>query len=140
MTNRVIKMDLIKIIRKIYLSVLKLNSVQQKNVPHYFISSETLHSYQRATSFEHLALNQFYNVNQHQMCEKTGVYQRNAMWNFLHAALKGYSSAQYKLGMSYLHGQLGLVANAEKATKWLLLAANQGHSDAQQQLEHLYLQ
>ena len=31
--------------------------------------------------------------------EKIQKYQRNAIWYFLHSALKGYSTAQYKLGM-----------------------------------------
>lgn len=65
-------------------------------------------------------------------------YQRNAIWYFLHAALKGYSTAQYKLGMLYLKGQLGLDANKTTARKWLLLAANQGHTDAQIVLSELH--
>lgn len=132
-------MDLIKIIRRL----------RKLMLPNYIYSTQTndidMHEsmiiYHRATSYEHRALNLFYEIHfDRKMHDQIDKYQRNAIWHFLHAALKGYSSAQYKLGMLYLHGQLGLDANKKTAQKWFLLAANQGHIDAQQQLEHLYLQ
>ncbi|NNH34798.1 sel1 repeat family protein [Acinetobacter sp. NIPH 2377] len=64
---------------------------------------------------------------------------RNAMWNFLSAALKGHSEAQYKLGLGYLQGQLGLDKNHTHAQEWLTKAAKQGHSDAQYKLGVAYL-
>jgi uncharacterized protein len=106
-----------------------------------FGMSESMHIYHRATSFEHLALNNHYSVHYDlHRHERVYTYQRNAIWYFLHAALKGYSTAQYKLGMIYLQGQLGLSPDQYKARKWLLLAANQGHIEAQNQLHHVYLQ
>lgn len=56
--------------------------------------------------------------------------KRNAMWNFLNAALKGHMEAQYKLGLSYLNGDLGLDRNYVLAEKWLNKAAQQGHPEA----------
>ena len=60
---------------------------------------------------------------------------RNAMWNYLRAALRGDKNAQYKIGLSYLNGQLGLDRNYQHAEKWLSQAARQGHSEALQALE-----
>ena len=106
-----------------------------------FNISESMKSYHRGTSYEHLALNQFYGIHlSHQLSDQLYKCQRNAIWYFLHAALKGYSSAQYKLGLLYLNGQMGLDSNKTTAQKWFLLAANQGHIDAQNQLERLYQQ
>lgn len=60
---------------------------------------------------------------------------RNAMWNYLRAALRGDKNAQYTIGLSYLNGQLGLDRNYQHAEKWLSQAARQGHSEAKQELE-----
>ena len=60
---------------------------------------------------------------------------RNAMWNYLRAALRGDKNAQYKIGLSYLNGQLGLDRSYQHAEKWLTQAARQGHSEAKQELE-----
>ncbi|MDR0236491.1 sel1 repeat family protein [Acinetobacter sp.] len=107
----------------------------------FFGMSESMHIYHRATSYEHLALNQHFSVHYDQFRhERVYTCQRNAIWYFLHAALKGYSNAQYKLGMIYLQGQLGLLADQGKARKWLSLAAHQGHVEAQNQLHQIYLQ
>ena len=65
---------------------------------------------------------------------------RNAMWNFLSAALRGHSDAQYKLGISYLNGTLGLDKNYTHAEEWLKKAAKQGHHEAQITLEKAYSQ
>ena len=59
---------------------------------------------------------------------------RNAMWNYLRAALRGDKEAQYKMGLSYLNGQLGLDRNYQNAEKWLSQAANQGHEEALNEL------
>lgn len=105
---------------------------------HTFMVSEVQNTYHRATAYEHLAANQRYRVGiENAFNQQLHHYQRNAIWFFLHAALKGYSRAQYKLGMLYLHGQLGLDSNTLKAQKWLVLAANQGHVEAQNQLNAL---
>lgn len=63
---------------------------------------------------------------------------RNAMWNFLRAALKGHKEAQYKLGIGYLKGELGLERNFSLAEQWLRKAAAQGHTLADYTLLHLY--
>lgn len=65
---------------------------------------------------------------------------RNRIWNFLSAALKGQSEAQYQLGLGYLHGQLGLDKNYTHAEEWLKKAAKQGHHEAQLTLEKAYNQ
>ncbi|AXQ23755.1 sel1 repeat family protein [Acinetobacter wuhouensis] len=132
-------MDLIKIIRRLRSSVIE--HFHRPERAHVFNLSESMHIYHRATGYEHLALNRLYEINfDSKFNDQIHKYQRNAIWYFLHAALKGYSTAQYKLGMLYLQGQLGLDANKATAQKWLLLAANQGHVDAQNQLERLYKQ
>ena len=66
-------------------------------------------------------------------------HERNAIWCFLHSASEGYSSAQFKLGQCYLNGQLGLNSNPQKAQLWFGLAANQGHAEAQLELEKMPL-
>lgn len=65
---------------------------------------------------------------------------RNAMWNFLSAALRGHRDAQYKLGISYLNGSLGLDKNYTLAEVWLKKAANQGHPEARNTLLKAYNQ
>lgn len=132
-------MDLIKIIRK--LKQIIRYKYHYSSSYHAFKMSESMHTYHRATSYEHLALNQRDPLDLDQrLNEKIQKYQRNAIWYFLHSALKGYSTAQYKLGMIYLQGQLGLSPDKKNAYKWLLLAANQGHLEAQYQLYRLYVQ
>lgn len=63
---------------------------------------------------------------------------RNAMWNFLSAALRGHRDAQYKLGISYLNGSLGLDKSYTLAEVWLKKAANQGHPEARNTLLKAY--
>ncbi|OTG63767.1 hypothetical protein B9T29_03405 [Acinetobacter sp. ANC 3903] len=65
---------------------------------------------------------------------------RNAMWNFLSAALRGHRDAQYKLGISYLNGSLGLDKNYTLAEVWLKKAANQRHPEARNTLLKAYNQ
>ncbi|MFW1858670.1 tetratricopeptide repeat protein [Acinetobacter defluvii] len=103
---------------------------------HHSRISEALMSYQRAKYFEHLALNTFSKYPT-ALTESDETNQRNAIWYFLNAALQGYSTAQFKLGMLYLNGQLGLDPNETKAEMWLNLAANQGHSEALDALNQL---
>lgn len=131
-------MDLMKIIRK-FNQIIR-HKYLYSSPYHAFKMSESMYTYHRATSYEHLALNQrdHLDLDQH-LNEKIQKYQRNAIWYFLHSALKGYSTAQYKLGMIYLQGQLGLSPDKKNAYKWLMLAANQGHIEAQHQLYRLYL-
>ncbi|OTG95610.1 SEL1-like repeat protein [Acinetobacter sp. ANC 3832] len=63
---------------------------------------------------------------------------RNAMWCYLRAALRGDKEAQYKMGLSYLNGQLGLDRSYSHAEKWLDQAAHQGHLEAKQELQEAY--
>lgn len=63
---------------------------------------------------------------------------RNAVWNFLNAALRGHKEAQYKLGLSYLNGELGLDKNFSHAELWLKKAAAQGHPLADSALNQAY--
>lgn len=64
--------------------------------------------------------------------------QRNAMWNFLSAALRGHAQAQYELGMAYYTGHLGLERDYVQAEEWLKRAAACGHVGAQEQLNEIY--
>ncbi len=66
--------------------------------------------------------------------------KRNAVWNFLSAALKGHRDSQYKLGLCYLNGDLGLDKNYTHAQEWLERAAKQGHPEAQNTLLYSYSQ
>lgn len=66
------------------------------------------------------------------------VANRNAMWCYLRAALRGDQEAQYKMGLSYLNGQLGLDRSYNQAQKWLEQAAHQGHTNAKEQLNKAY--
>lgn len=61
---------------------------------------------------------------------------RNAMWYYLRAALRGDKEAQYKMGLSYLNGQLGLDRSYIHAEKWLDQAAHQGHVEAKTELQN----
>ncbi|ATZ62108.1 MULTISPECIES: SEL1-like repeat protein [Acinetobacter] len=66
------------------------------------------------------------------------IANRNAMWCYLRAALRGDQEAQYKMGLSYLNGQLGLDRSYSHAEKWLEQAAHQGHLHAKEQLKKAY--
>lgn len=61
---------------------------------------------------------------------------RNLMWDYLRRALKGDKNAQFQLGVSYLHGELGLDRNYEMALYWLNKAKQYGHHEAQRVLFH----
>lgn len=63
---------------------------------------------------------------------------RNAMWYYLRAALRGDQEAQYKMGLIYLNGQLGLDRSYSHAEKWLTQAAHQGHVQAKEELTKAY--
>lgn len=78
----------------------------------------------------------------HTTPEKNPVTQdhRNAIWNFLSAALKGHRDAQYKLGLCYLNGDLGLEKKYIRAEEWLEKAAMQGHPEAIKTLMYSYSQ
>ncbi len=66
------------------------------------------------------------------------VEYRNAMWNFLSAALRGHKEAQYRLGTGYLNGELGLPKNFSLAEFWLKKSADQGYSPANTALQKSY--
>ena len=63
---------------------------------------------------------------------------RNEMWYCLRTALRGDKEAQYRIGLSYLNGDLGLDRSFRHAEKWLDQAAHQGHIEAKQELEKAY--
>lgn len=63
---------------------------------------------------------------------------RNAMWYYLRAALRGDKEAQYKLGFCYLNGQLGLDRSYIHAEEWLKKAAHQGHLEAKEELQKAF--
>ena len=50
---------------------------------------------------------------------------------------RGLAVAQFNVGLMYDNGQ-GVSKNEDEATKWYRLAADQGRSDAQYQLGHMF--
>ena len=104
---------------------------------HTYPSDAYLH-YQQARCYEFRAKLQASSV-QHTSATAHNFHERNAIWCFLHSASEGYSSAQFKLSQCYLNGQLGLNSNPQKAQLWFGLAANQGHAEAQLELEKMPL-
>ena len=61
--------------------------------------------------------------------------ERNAMWYYLRAALRGDKDAQYKMGIGYLKGELSLDRSYVHAERWLDQASYQGHQKAKRELE-----
>lgn len=57
-------------------------------------------------------------------------HTHNALWFYLRAASHGDCDAQFKLGISYLKGELNVQQDLQEAKKWLMLAAEQGHQEA----------
>ncbi|QIO04719.1 tetratricopeptide repeat protein [Acinetobacter shaoyimingii] len=104
-----------------------------KNNFHQSSSSEANYELQQAHVFEENISNNLYSNRPDGYTNNQDA--RNAMWNYLRAALRGDKDAQYKMGLSYLNGQLGLDRNYQHAEKWLSQAANQGHPAAQQELQ-----
>lgn len=101
----------------------------------YKADSEASYERSRANDFEqraalHLLDSQLNQSDDHET--------RNAMWYYLRAALRGDQEAQYKMGLSYLNGQLGLDRNYSQAEKWLAQAAHQGHLQAKVELDKAY--
>lgn len=97
--------------------------------------------YAQGTYFEILAAQHHQDfLSHHTMdsADQSPTDYRNAMWNFLSAALKGHKDAQYRLGLGYLRGELGLDLNYELAELWLSKAAAQGHEQADYVLHHTY--
>lgn len=97
--------------------------------------------YAQGTYFEILAAQHhrdFLNHHTMDLADQSPTDYRNAMWNFLSAALKGHKDAQYRLGLGYLHGELGLDRNYELAQLWLSKAAAQGHERADYVLHHAF--
>lgn len=71
------------------------------------------------------------------LCHNHSYYDQSFKW-FSKLAVRENDSAQYYIGLSYLYGK-GIHINISEAIKWLLLAANKYHVDAQFQLGILYL-
>lgn len=102
---------------------------------------EANHDYAQGQYFEHLAYQHHQDFLLHHAENPTDLSQadyRNAMWNFLRAALRGHKEAQYKLGIGYLHGELGLDKNFSHAEFWLKKATDQGHRTAKHELLQTY--
>ena len=102
----------------------ELEAVQEYNQAQYFANIAPQH---------HLDF-----VNKLTANDLSSLDQRNAMWNYLSAALRGHPQAQYQLGMAYFVGDLGLAKDYHLAEQWLQRAAERGHVGAQQQLNDMY--
>ena len=99
---------------------------------HLNSSSETMSELIKAHDYEE-RFNHCLSSHEATYCNQDDA--RNAVWFYLRAALRGDKDAQYKMGLSYLNGQLGLDRSYTHAEKWLDQAANQGHNDAKKILE-----
>jgi hypothetical protein len=84
----------------------------------------------KAQFFESLAISDHFKEDHYTISSN----DRNAMWYFLRAALRGNANASFKLGESYLHGELGLDKDYKKAQYWLERAMYQGHPQAKDYL------
>ncbi|OTG67583.1 tetratricopeptide repeat protein [Acinetobacter silvestris] len=127
-------MDITKIIDLLKNTL--LTYFKHKDIHHPLYISEAYLYYQRARYYEFLIIPNHFHTDQNKTLFSDS-NERNAMWCFLRSATKGHSSAQFKLGQCYLNGQLGLVSNTLKAKEWLKLAANQGHIEAQSELNKI---
>ena len=108
------------------------------------------HEYQCGLHFEQLTLCEHYYVFMRKNILQTTppIYMhdlpsslsnsRNAVWYFLRSALRGHPEAEFKMGIGYLNGRLGLDRNYVKAERWLKKAAQDGHPDAKRCLYHAY--
>ena len=107
-------------------------------------NSEIQSAYAQGQYYEKLAIqhSQMFESLHSNQTEKNLAVQdkRNAIWNFLSAALKGHRDSQYKLGLCYLNGDLGLDKNYTRAQAWLEKAAKQGHPEAIKTLMYSYSQ
>lgn len=118
--------------------MMNIRRLFQHLMPNYFTPtlrlSDAQHEIERAEFFEYLA-------NETHLHEKSYVVSsndRNAIWYLLRAALRGDANASFKLGISYLGGDLGLDKNYQKAEKWLERAVSQGHPEAKRYLYQAY--
>lgn len=107
----------------------------------HLLKPEAENDYTQGTYFEQLAIQRHQDFLIHHAIEsedQSPIDYRNAMWNFLSAALKGHKDAQYRIGVGYLNGELGLDRNYSHAQAWLNKAAAQGHSSALHALNQAY--
>ena len=131
---------------------LLFQSQDSKNDVFLLLDHDAEHEYQQGLYFEQLALNdqykQFMRRNIYRRVNETPTHatsfaylnERNAVWCFLRSALRGHPEAEYKMGLGYLNGQLGLDRDYMKAEKWLKKAAKDGHPDANRCLHDAYSQ
>lgn len=119
--------------------MMNIHSVKQQLIQHFFgaqlndVTPLSELELSKALFFEELA------ISDHQEASTfVTPNDRNAMWYFLRAALRGNAEASFRIGLSYLHGQLGLDKNYEKATEWLNKAIAQGHPEAKKYLYAAY--
>ena len=108
------------------------------------IEGEEDQSFHNAQNFEFLCAKapqlSIYTPSHIIKLNQTNSDQRNAMWHYLNAALKGHAQAQYKLGLSYLEGDLGTDRNYRYAEQWLMKAKQQGYQPAANALAKAYSQ
>ncbi|MEN8280232.1 hypothetical protein [Acinetobacter gerneri] len=105
------------------------------NSDRFKADSEASYERSRANDFEQRAAQHLHDSHSSHFEDHE---TRNAMWYYLRAALRGDQEAQYKMGLSYLNGQLGLDRNYSQAEKWLVQAAHQGHLQAKEELNKAY--
>ncbi|RSC22370.1 MULTISPECIES: SEL1-like repeat protein [Acinetobacter] len=124
-----------------------------KNDVFLLLDTDAEQEYQQGLYFEQLALNdQYQQYMRHQIYRRVHDHisahatsfaylnERNAIWCFLRSALRGHPEAEYKMGLGYLNGQLGLDRDYRKAETWLKRAAKDGHPDAKRCLYDAYSQ
>ena len=131
---------MIKYVIKMISSALLHSSNEEMQGMHSLIL-EANKNYVQGEYFEHLAIQHHQEFLLHHADSQTdssNIDCRNAIWSFLNAALRGHKEAQYKLGICYLNGELGLERNFSLAELWLKKAADQGYAPANNALIHAY--
>ena len=131
---------MIKYVIKMISSALLHSSNEEMQGMHSLIL-EANKNYVQGEYFEHLAIQHHQEFLLHHadsQTDRSNIDCRNAIWNFLNAALRGHKEAQYKLGICYLNGELGLERNFSLAELWLKKAADQGYAPANNALIHAY--
>ena len=105
-----------------------VNLIDHQDLPDAKSEISKAHYFERLATHEHQTLQSL----------KQSSNDRNAVWYYLRAALRGDAEAAFKLGESYLHGDWGLDKDYRKAQYWLDRAVSLGHPKARAYLYNAF--
>ena len=123
---------------KIKLESLKPKLMALTQTPHNTPIFETMFYIKNRSLYKRASKGDLYSIYEFGcLCYDNSHFVEAFKW-FSKLAVRGHIYGEYYIGLSYLYGY-GINKNINEAIKWLLLAANKYHPEAQCELGILYL-